>query len=115
MTEIEYLLGEKDLLEGNLRASRLRCEQLEGKLKCVNNMLKQHGNRMENGVSINNPASDKTTNAQCSSNEQNYSVEEIAVGMVIAKAADDLGIKVEAERYIPIYNYMKKWLSSQKK
>lgn len=41
MTEIEYLLGEKDLLEGNLRASRLRCEQLEEKLQCVNDMLEQ--------------------------------------------------------------------------
>lgn len=47
MTEIEYLLGEKDLLEGNLRASRLRCEQLEEKLQCVNDALEQHDHRVE--------------------------------------------------------------------
>lgn len=47
MTEIEYLLGEKDLLEGNLRASRLRCEQLEEKLQCVNEALEQPNYRAE--------------------------------------------------------------------
>lgn len=42
MTEIEYLLGEKELLEGNIRASRLRCKQLLEKLQCVNNILEEH-------------------------------------------------------------------------
>lgn len=56
MTEIEYLLGEKDLLEGNLRVSKLRCEQLEEKLQCVNDMLEQCGGIKITGQRINVPA-----------------------------------------------------------
>ena len=42
MTEIEYLLGEKELLEESIRASRRHCKQLLEKWQCVNNILEDH-------------------------------------------------------------------------
>lgn len=54
------------------------------------------------------------TNAQCVSGEENPNVEDIAVGMIIAKVAMDFYIEVDAERYIPHYHQMKGWLLSEK-
>lgn len=54
------------------------------------------------------------TNAQCLSNEENPCVEDMAVGMIIVTVADDFGIEVEVESYIPIYHLMKEWLLSEK-
>nr|DAQ50793.1 MAG TPA: Kallikrein-7 [Caudoviricetes sp.] len=54
------------------------------------------------------------TNAQCVSGKENPNVEDIAVGMIIAKVATDFHIEVDAERYIPHYHQMKGWLLSEK-
>lgn len=54
------------------------------------------------------------TNAQFVSGKENPNVEDIAVGMIIAKVATDFHIEVDAERYIPHYHQMKGWLLSEK-
>lgn len=54
------------------------------------------------------------TNAQCLSAEENPCVENMAVGMIIAKVAMDFHIEVDAERYLPLYHNMKEWLNSEK-
>lgn len=54
------------------------------------------------------------TNAECLSGESSPSVEDMAVGMIIEKVADDFGIEVKASIYIPLYHHMKNWLSSEK-
>ena len=55
------------------------------------------------------------TNAQCLSNEENPRVEDMAVGMIIAKVGLDFNIEVDVESYIPIYYQMKGWLLSEKR
>lgn len=55
------------------------------------------------------------TNAQCLSEEENPKVEDMAVGMIIAKVGLDFNIEVNAESYVPIYHQMKGWLLSEKK
>lgn len=54
------------------------------------------------------------TNAQCLCNEEILSAEDMALGMVIARVADDFGIEVESVDYIPLYHKMKEWLLSEK-
>lgn len=54
------------------------------------------------------------TNAQCLSEEENPKVEDMAVGMIIAKVGLDFNIEVNAESYVPIYHQMKEWLLSEK-
>lgn len=54
------------------------------------------------------------TNAQCLSEEENTKVEDMAVGMIIAKVGLDFNIEVNAESYVPIYHQMKGWLLSEK-
>lgn len=46
------------------------------------------------------------TNAQCLSEEENPKVEDMAVGMIIAKVGLDFNIEVNAESYVPIYHQM---------
>ncbi len=55
------------------------------------------------------------TNAQCLSEEENPKVEDMAVGMIIAKVGLDFHIEVDAESYVPIYHQMKGWLLSKKR
>ena len=54
------------------------------------------------------------TNAQCLSEEENPKVEDMAVGMIIAKVGLDFNIEVNAESYVQIYHQMKGWLLSEK-
>lgn len=55
------------------------------------------------------------TNAQCLSEKENPKVEDMAVGMIIAKVGLDFHIEVDAESYVPIYHQMKGWLLSEKR